>query len=48
MTGAVVPSAKLPIGAPIDANGNLANDGTRTFEWDARNELVAVSSSPVM
>ena len=25
-----------------DANGNLASDGTRTFEWDARNQLVAV------
>lgn len=26
-----------------DANGNLASDGTRTFEWDARNQLVAVT-----
>jgi YD repeat-containing protein len=26
-----------------DANGNLASDGTRTFEWDARNQLVAVN-----
>jgi RHS repeat-associated protein len=26
-----------------DANGNLTSDGTRTFEWDARNQLVAVS-----
>jgi YD repeat-containing protein len=25
-----------------DANGNLTSDGTRTFEWDARNQLVAV------
>jgi RHS repeat-associated protein len=25
-----------------DANGNLIGDGTRTFEWDARNQLVAV------
>ena len=25
-----------------DANGNLTADGTRTFEWDARNQLVAV------
>lgn len=27
-----------------DANGNLTGDGTRTFEWDARNRLVAVES----
>lgn len=27
-----------------DANGNMTSDGTRTFEWDARNQLVAVSS----
>jgi RHS repeat-associated protein len=26
-----------------DANGNMTSDGTRTFEWDARNQLVAVS-----
>jgi RHS repeat-associated protein len=26
-----------------DANGNLTADGTRTFEWDARNQLVAVN-----
>jgi YD repeat-containing protein len=32
-----------PAGAPIDANGNLTSDGTRTFEWDARNQLVAVT-----
>jgi len=25
-----------------DANGNLAGDGTRTFEWDAENRLTAV------
>ncbi|MCC7124014.1 MAG: RHS repeat protein [Acidobacteria bacterium] len=28
-----------------DANGNLASDGTRTFEWDAHNQLVAVTES---
>jgi RHS repeat-associated protein len=28
----------------FDANGNLVGDGTRTFEWDARNQLVAVVS----
>jgi len=31
------------VGAPIDANGNLTADGARTFEWDARNQLVAVT-----
>ena len=34
-------------GAPktftYDANGNMTSDGTRTFEWDARNQLVAAS-----
>lgn len=28
----------------FDANGNLTGDGTRTFEWDAENRLVAVNS----
>jgi RHS repeat-associated protein len=27
----------------FDANGNLISDGTRTFEWDARNRLIAVN-----
>jgi RHS repeat-associated protein len=27
-----------------DANGNLTSDGTRTFEWDPRNRLTAVTS----
>jgi YD repeat-containing protein len=31
------------VGAPIDANGNLTSDSTRTFEWDARNQLVAIT-----
>jgi RHS repeat-associated protein len=26
-----------------DANGNLTSDGTRSFEWDARNQLVAIN-----
>jgi RHS repeat-associated protein len=26
-----------------DANGNLTSDGTRSFEWDARNQLAAVT-----
>lgn len=36
-------------GAPktftYDANGNMTSDGTRTFEWDARNRLSAVHSA---
>jgi RHS repeat-associated protein len=34
--------AEPDVGAPIDANGNLTSDGTRSFEWDARDRLVAV------
>jgi RHS repeat-associated protein len=30
--------------APIDANGNLLSDGTRTFTWDAENRLVSVTA----
>ena len=26
-----------------DANGNLANDGTNTYSWDARNHLTAIT-----
>ena len=26
-----------------DANGNLANDGTNTYSWDARNHLTAIA-----
>jgi RHS repeat-associated protein len=40
---AVVSMTKPDVGAPIDANGNLTLDGSRTFEWDARNQLVAVN-----
>jgi RHS repeat-associated protein len=29
-----------------DANGNMTSDGTRTFEWDARDQLVAVTAGP--
>lgn len=35
--------AEPDVGAPIDANGNLTSDGTRSFEWNARNQLVAVT-----
>ena len=38
-------------GAPktftYDANGNMTGDGTRTFEWDARNRLVAATVGAV-
>ncbi len=27
----------------FDANGNLTNDGTKTYTWDARNRLTAIS-----
>jgi RHS repeat-associated protein len=27
-----------------DANGNLTSDGTRTFEWDAENRLLAINN----
>src|SRR2546425_349207 len=26
-----------------DANGNLTNDGTNTYTWNARNQLVSIS-----
>lgn len=26
-----------------DANGNMTSDGTRTFEWDARDQRVGVT-----
>jgi RHS repeat-associated protein len=34
-------------GAPLtyDANGNVANDGTNTYSWDARNHLVGIGGS---
>jgi RHS repeat-associated protein len=28
----------------VDANGNVTSDGTRSLEWDARNQLVAVTA----
>jgi hypothetical protein len=28
--------------APIDANGNLTSDGTRSYFWNALNQLVEV------
>ena len=29
----------------FDANGNMTSDGTRTFEWDARNQLLAFTNA---
>jgi RHS repeat-associated protein len=26
-----------------DANGNMTSDGTRTFEWDARNQILSIT-----
>jgi RHS repeat-associated protein len=38
-----VTSSGTPKSFTYDANGNLTADGSRTFEWDARNQLVAVT-----
>jgi hypothetical protein len=34
-------------GTPLsyDANGNLTNDGTNTYAWDARNHLISLSGA---
>ena len=34
--------AEPPVCAPIDANGNLTSDGTKTYLWNALNQLVEV------
>jgi hypothetical protein len=40
------PSAIPPLVNPTyDANGNLTNDGTRSYTWDALNRLVSAGSS---
>jgi YD repeat-containing protein len=31
----------------FDANGNETSDGTRTFEWDAENRLVAINQGTI-
>ena len=38
-----VTNAGPTTGFIYDANGNLSSDGDRSFEWDARNQLVAVT-----
>jgi hypothetical protein len=40
----LAPTTKPDVDAPIDANGNLTADASRTFEWDARNQLIAVTA----
>jgi hypothetical protein len=42
MSGVVLSTAGPHVCAPIDANGNLTANGTRTFEWNGLNQLVAV------
>lgn len=39
----VVSTGSIDRAFTYDANGNLINDGQRTFEWDAENRLVAVN-----
>lgn len=34
--------AKPHVCAPIDGNGNLTSDGTKTYYWNALNQLVEV------
>lgn len=36
-----------PTSLSFDPNGNLISDGTRTFTWNARNQLVSVTGSGV-
>lgn len=39
----VVVAAGVDRGFTYDANGNLANDGKYSYEWNARNECVAIN-----
>ena len=39
-SGGTVSTTEPPVGASIDANGNPTADGTRSCEWDARNQFV--------
>ncbi|MGH9218969.1 MAG: hypothetical protein ACRD1W_06685, partial [Vicinamibacterales bacterium] len=41
-TGRVLSSAEPHVCAPIEANGNLTSDGTKTYFWNALNQLVEV------
>lgn len=40
--GAVVSMAEPDVCAPIDANGNMTTNGTQTFSWNARNQLISI------
>jgi YD repeat-containing protein len=40
--GASLRTPTLRLGALIDANGNLTSDGTKTYFWNALNQLVEV------
>ena len=42
---AIVSRAEPHVCAPIDANGNLTFDGTRTFSWNAADLMVALQAS---
>jgi YD repeat-containing protein len=41
-SGSGLSMAEPHICAPIDANGNLTSDGTKTYLWNALNQLVEV------
>jgi RHS repeat-associated protein len=41
-----VSQAGSPKSFTYDLNGNMTSDGTRTYEWDAENRLVAVKEGP--
>jgi RHS repeat-associated protein len=41
-SGAILSTAEPHVCAPIDTVGNLVADGTRSFEWNSRNQLVAL------
>ena len=42
ISGVVLSTAEPDVCAPIDANGNLTSDGTKTYYWNALNQLVEV------
>ncbi len=37
----------IQVCAPIDANGNLTSDGTKTYLWNALNQLVEVKEGSI-
>lgn len=44
ISGVVISTAEPHVCAPIDANGNLTSDGTKTYVWNALNQLVEVKA----